>query len=99
LGTKFEEIAISLSEESLDPITKSLFGMYTTNNANFDSVRNYILREFYNIGLIGIKTSPTASVSWARLNNPSRLNAGQIRPSSTVYIHPMFYGALACRLE
>jgi hypothetical protein len=98
LETKFEEIVISLYEDSEDPITKILFSMYAAKNANFESVRNYILREFYAVGLISIKTGPTASISWTRLNNPPRLNAGQIKPSSTVYIHPMFYRALACRL-
>lgn len=97
LGNRFEEIAFSLSEKSSDPITKSLYSLYTTKNANFDSVRNYILREFYAIGLIGIKTGPTDPISWTRQNNLSRLSPGQIKPSSSVHIHPMFYRALGVR--
>ncbi|MDP3331923.1 MAG: hypothetical protein Q8Q40_10885 [Methylococcaceae bacterium] len=98
LQEKFEEIAFSLNERSPDPITKSLYSLYTSKNTNFESIRNYILREFYAIGLIGIKTGPTDSISWTRTNNLSRLSAGQIRPSSTIYIHPMFYRALGVRL-
>lgn len=98
LGAKFEEIAISLNEMSCDPITKVLYSMYSGGNSNFESVRNYVLREFYNIGLIGIKSGPTDSTSWTHLNNLSRISAGQIKPSSTIYIHPMFYRALGIRL-
>lgn len=98
LATRFEEIVDSLNERSLDPITKALYSLYTAKNTNPDSIRNYILREFYAIGLIGIKTGPTDPVSWTRLNNLSRLSPGQIRPSSTVYIHPMFYRALGVKL-
>jgi hypothetical protein len=97
LGSKFEEIAFSLTSSSTDPITKSLFSLYEAKSANFDSVRNYILREFYAIGLVGIKTGPTDSVSWTRQNTLSRLSPGQIRPSSTVHIHPMFYRALGVK--
>lgn len=98
LAGKFEEIVFSLNEQSTDPITKSLYSLYSAKSANFDSVRNYILREFYAIGLIGIKTGPTDSTSWTRTNNLTRLEAGQIRPTSTVFIHPMFFRALGVRL-
>lgn len=97
LGTKFEEIAFYLKGESIDPITNALYSLYTTKNANFDSVRNYILREFYAIGLVGIKTGPTDSISWTRQNTLSRLSPGQIRSSSIVHIHPMFYRALGVK--
>lgn len=98
LHGKFEEIALSLCHDSLDPVTKMLFGLYSNASTNFDSVRNYIFREFYAVGLIGVKSGPTDTTSWTRLNNNSRLAAGQIRPSSSVHIHPMFYRALGTRL-
>ncbi len=98
LGNRFEEIAFALNASSTDPITKSLYSLYMAKNANFDSIRNFILREFYNIGLIGIKTGSTDSVSWIRQNNLSQLSPGQIRASSTVHIHPMFYRALGIKL-
>ena len=97
LYSKFEEIAIQLDKNSSDPITKSLFSLYVEKSANYESVRNYLLREFYAVGLIGIKTSATDSVSWTRLNTLSRLSPGQIRANSVVHIHPMFYRALGIK--
>jgi hypothetical protein len=98
LGSKFEEIVYSLNDGSLDPITKLLYGLYTTKHANFESVRNFMLREFHSIGLLGIKTGPTDAVNWIHANN-SRLGAGQVRPNSVVFIHPMFYRALGIKLK
>tara|TARA_R110002049_G_scaffold217972_1_gene389426 strand:- start:1310 stop:2947 length:1638 start_codon:yes stop_codon:yes gene_type:complete len=97
LNKRFEDIAFSLCKTSQDPVTKSLYGLYEVGNSNFDSVRNYILREFYAIGLVGIKTGPTDSINWVRSSNLARLSAGQIRPSSLVHIHPMFYRALGIK--
>lgn len=97
LQGKFEEMAYSINDGSTDPITKALYGLYTGKGGNFESVRNFIIREFYATGLIGIKTGPTDPISWTQINN-SRLLSGQIRPSSTVAIHPMFYRALGVRL-
>lgn len=99
LRNKFEEIAFSLTSESRDLVTRSLYSLYESGVSNFDSVRNFILREFYSIGLIGVKTGPTDSINWARLNHMPRLSAGQIRPSSNIYIHPMFYRALGIKLN
>ncbi|NHC05544.1 P-loop ATPase, Sll1717 family [Azonexus fungiphilus] len=98
LQEKFEDIAISLESESTDPITRQLYALYQSGSGNFESIRNYIIREFYAVGLIGIKTGPTDPTSWTRLNNHARLAPGQVRPSSTIYIHPMFYRALGIRI-
>ena len=97
LGSKFEDIAFSLNNDSSDSITKALYSLYHSKNANFDSVRNYIFREFYAVGLVGIKTGSTDPISWTRKNSLSRLNPGQIRATSTVHIHPMFYRALGIK--
>ncbi|MDB5852859.1 MAG: hypothetical protein JWR22_900 [Herminiimonas sp.] len=99
LKRKFEDIAVTLNNESIDSVTKSLFTLYEAGNANFESVRNFILREFYFIGLVGVKTGPTDAINWARSNHLTRLSAGQIRPSSTIHIHPMFYRALGIRIN
>ena len=96
LHSKFEEIACDLDKGSSDPITKFLYGLYG-DGGNFESARSYILREFFAIGLVGIKTGPTEPLCWTQVNNP-RLVAGQIRPSSTVVIHPMFHRALGIKL-
>lgn len=98
LHAKFEEIAYHLDSGSSDPLTRILYGLYSDQGGNFESARSYILREFYAVGLVGIKTSPTDPLSWTQVNNP-RLVAGQIRPSSTVVIHPMFHRALGIKLN
>lgn len=95
---RFEEIALSLNSDSSDPISRQLFSLYSGKGGNFDTVRNYILREFYAVGVIGIKTGPTDSVSWAKDVTSARVSAGQVRPSSLVYIHPMFHRALGTRV-
>ena len=97
LHSRFEEITYNLNENSSDPVTKVLYGLYSNKGGNFESARNFILREFFATGLIGIKTGPTDPISWTQVNNP-RLVAGQIRPSSVVHIHPMFYRALGIKL-
>ena len=97
LQEKFEEIAYNLSDSSADPVTKVLYGLYSGKGGNFESARNYILREFFATGLIGIKTGPTDSINWTQVNNP-RLVAGQIRNSSVIHIHPMFHRALGIKL-
>lgn len=98
LHERFEEIAIHLNDSSTDPVTKILYSLYDGTGGNFDSVRNFILRELYSTGLIGIKTGATETLSWSQVNNP-RLVAGQIRPSSVIHIHPMFHRALGVKLH
>jgi hypothetical protein len=98
LQEKFEEIAYNLDSQSADPVTKILYGLYSDKGGNFESARSYILREFYSVGLVGIKTGPTDAFSWTQINN-SRIVAGQIRPSSMVAIHPMFHRALGVKLN
>jgi len=98
LHARFEEIAYHLAPGSTDPITRILNGLYSDKGGNFESARSYILREFFAVGLVGIKTGPTDSLCWTQVNNP-RLVAGQVRPSSTVVIHPMFHRALGIRLN
>jgi hypothetical protein len=80
-----------------DPITKALNSLCSSSNGNFATTRNFVMREFYVTGLIGIKTGPTDSIGWARQTSHARLSAGALRPSSTIYIHPMFHRALGVK--
>lgn len=88
----YPEIISGIKDTNIDPITRALDSLYTPN-ANFNSVRGYVLGELYITGLIGIKTGPSSSTSWAyqMAVTPS---LGEIRPSSIIQIHPMFYHAL-----
>jgi hypothetical protein len=93
---KFTELSSEIGENSPDTITRALNNL-GTEQGNFGSIRNIILREFYSSGLIGIKTGPTNTVSWSRSNAHARLAGGDVRPSSTVFVHPMFHRALGIK--
>jgi hypothetical protein len=73
-----------------------LEGLYS-KSANFSSVRSKLIRELHAIGLIGIKPGPSSSVNWTHKGGRP-ISHGQLKPSSQVFIHPMFYRALGIRL-
>src|SRR5262249_39919354 len=98
LVERFSDIAEEIADAESDPITRSLGGL-CSSGGNFNSIRNFVLREFFVTGLIGIKTGPTDSVHWSRLNMHSQMSAGDVRPSSTIYVHPMFYRALGIKYD
>lgn len=91
------EMAAEIKDVQADPITRSLDSLFAIEG-NFGSVRSFILREFYVTGLIGVKAGSTDSISWSRNGGAqARLNAGAIRPTSTICIHPMFHRALGVK--
>ena len=96
LEERFNAIAADVSNTQVDPITRAICTLYG-GTGNFNSVRNYMLREFYVTGLLGIKARPTDSISWSRLSGHPRLVAGDLRPSSLICLHPMFHRALGVR--
>jgi hypothetical protein len=97
LQERYTEIAAEINIPSSDAITRSLDSLYTTQG-NFTSVRNFVLREFYLTGLIGIKTGPTDTPSWSRSGvSNARLSPSQVKNSSVVFIHPMFHRALGIK--
>lgn len=96
LCEKYEEAAKHIEDSSVDPITQSLDKLYTVEG-NFGAIRNHLIRSLHFVGLFGVKLGPTSSVNWAYESRLS-LSPGEIRPGSTVHIHPMFYRALGVRL-
>lgn len=96
LVDRHTELLTDIADADIDPITRSL-NTLCTERGNFTSIRNFVLREFYLTGLIGIKSGPTDSINWARQTGRARLSPGDIRPSSSVHIHPMFHRALGIR--
>ncbi|MCX7144201.1 MAG: hypothetical protein NT123_24825 [Proteobacteria bacterium] len=96
LVERFTEIASELDPNMADTITRAL-NTLCTDQANFNSVRSIVVREFYATGLIGIKTGPTNSVSWSRNNAHARISAGELRPNSVIVIHPMFHRTLGIK--
>lgn len=99
LEEKYTDIVDHISNPLSDPISASLDKLFSADsNPNFNSIRNNIIREFYIVGLIGIKTGPTSTVNWSYISRTS-ISPGEIKPSSIINIHPMFYRALDTRVN
>ena len=95
LQERYLEIFDSISNKK-GPLTRMLDGLYSAS-ANFSSVRSKLIRELHAVGLFGIKTGPSSSVNWTHKSGRP-LSQGQLKPSSQVFVHPMFYRALGIRL-
>lgn len=96
LCEKYEESVSCIHSTDDDPITASLDKLYT-QDGNFPAIRNFLVRSLYSVGVFGIKVGPTASTDWV-YDSRLALSAGQVRASTTIYIHPMFYRALGIRI-
>lgn len=96
LCDQYQAVAHQIRDTKLDSITIALDKLYT-DEGNFENIRNQLIRSLHYVGVVGIKSGPTASVNWVY---ESRLSfaPGQVRPTSTVHIHPMFYRALGVRM-
>lgn len=95
---KYDELMNEIPDDSKDPLTRQLSSIYQSGS-NFQSIRNYIIREFYRIGLIGIKSSPNEPKKWSYFNNQNSLVASEVKSNSILYIHPIFYRALGINLR
>lgn len=97
LEEKYTEAIDNATDIASDPITAQIDRLYT-GNANFNSVRTNLVRELYLVGLIGVKSAPSSSVNWAYTSRMS-LSPGEVKPSSIIEIHPMFYRALDIKMN
>ncbi len=55
--------------------------------------REYLMRVFYRVGLVGLKTEGFRETQWSFLGN-TELSAAEIREDSRVSVWPMFFPAL-----
>ena len=78
-----------------DQNTDQLNSLYTPDG-NFLSIRNTIVRNLHRVGLLGIKSTPTSQINWIT-DARSSLSPGELRPSSIIHVHPMFYRTLGIR--
>jgi hypothetical protein len=92
LCEKYTDVIETVDETKNDPMTIALDKLYT-DDGNVNSVRNSLVRTLHFVGLFGIKVGSTSSISWTHETRLS-LSPGQIRPSSTIHVHPMFHRAL-----
>jgi len=92
LEEKYTEAIDIIKDVSIDPITAQIDKLYT-GNSSFNTVRNFVIRELYIVGLLGIKIGASSTVHWSHISKSS-LSAGELKPNSIIYIHPMFYRSL-----
>ena len=90
---RYVDVVSDIENHDADRLTKGLQSLYEPQ-CNFNSLRNYFLRDLYSTGFLGIKSSPQSSIYWSYRSRYS-LSPGEIKPSSMVYIHPTFHKALA----
>ena len=96
LEERYGEILSEIDDPKGDSNTLALDSLYSSTG-NFNSVRNSLVRNFHQVGLIGIKPGPTSTLSWSFESRRSRAPL-DVRPIATIHIHPMFHRALGIRL-
>jgi hypothetical protein len=92
---RFVRLAEDIPDVSADPVIQSL-NKLSTNDANFDSIRSYLVRTLFLVGVFGLKMGSSSSVLWS-YDSRSSVSPGQVKPSTKIYIHPMFFRALDIR--
>ncbi len=95
LEERYLEIFDSISIKN-GPLARMLEGLYGAS-ANFSSVRSKLIRELHSVGLFGVKAGPSSSVNWTHKTGRP-ISQGQLKPSSQIFVHPMFHRALGIRL-
>lgn len=93
LFERYMEMSEHVAKQEQDPLIRLLNKAFGEKSANFTSIRNTFLRELFLTGFIGIKTGPSSTVSWSTDTRLS-IAPGQLKPSSLIFIHPMFHRAL-----
>lgn len=94
LTNRYIEIAEQIDENTTDRMVKQLATLFEQQGPSFDRVRSYIIQQLFLVGIFGIKTDARNSVKWST-DSRSSIGVGQIKNSSTIYFHPMFYRALS----
>ncbi|AKH19216.1 P-loop ATPase, Sll1717 family [Sedimenticola thiotaurini] len=91
----FEERYLEVLDNLTDkkgPLANLLDTLYSASG-NFNSVRNSLIRDLHVTGLLGIKPGPSSTVNWTHKGGRP-ISQGQLKPSSLIFVHPMFYRAL-----
>jgi hypothetical protein len=89
----FEKVSTEAEVDLSDQVMNQINNYYGKEGGSFNSVRNFMLRNLFMTGFLGIKTSPKSSTRWSTDTRLS-LAPGQVKPNSDVQIHPMFHKAL-----
>lgn len=90
---RFTDVSDQILDMTKDPIVRLLNKLFSEESSNFNSIRNTLLRELFITGFIGIKSSPSSTTKWSTDTRLS-IAPGQLKPSSLIFIHPMFFRGL-----
>lgn len=96
LEERYIDIVDNLSNKK-GPLSRLLDSLYSASG-NFSSVRSSLVRELHSTGLFGIKPGPSSTINWMHKGGRS-ISHGQLKPSSQILIHPMFYRALGITIK
>lgn len=88
---KVETYALSHMENSdpNDPLDQAST-KFINNSSTHHAFVTVLVKCLYHIGVIGIKTNGFSKVRWSYMEGVS-LSEGQIKPNSTISIHPMIW--------
>jgi len=66
---------------------------YIIGEKTVNSIINSLFMILYKVGVVGIKTDAHTHLRWSYLDEPT-LNQGEVKPTSSIYIHPTFLRVL-----
>lgn len=95
---KVEAYALSHMENSdlNDPLDQAST-KFINNSSTHHAFVTVLVKCLYHIGVIGIKTDGFSKVRWSYMEGVS-LSEGQIKPNSTISIHPMIWNRVGTTL-
>lgn len=86
---KVEAYALShMDNKSNDPLDQA--STKFINGGSIHAFATILVKCLYHIGVIGIKTDSFSPIRWSYMEGVSP-SEGQIKPNSTIYIHPMIW--------
>lgn len=91
-----EELA-SAKNASSDVCTLAATAYMNAVSASKNAVLAELFRVFFDVGLVGLKLEGSTGIIWSQDSTPP--TAGQIKPSTKVQLHPMFYQALSTHFD
>ncbi len=71
---------------------------YIDGKRTLNSFNNFMFRILYKLGVVGVKTDSHTPTRWSYLD-VAILPEGEVKPTSSIYIHPAFWRALGINVE
>lgn len=96
-----EAIILELIEkhaQSKDPVCVAAAHYFNSQLANINSFLIALIKALFTAGAIGIKIDGTSTAIWSQSDN-QQPSDGQIKPSSSIYVHPIFWRVLGTKFD